>query len=336
MRAILCDEPGRLTLVERPEPRPAAGEVLVRIRRVGVCGTDFHIFRGKQPFLTYPRVMGHELGGEVVAAPPGSAVRPGQTVAIIPYLSCGHCVACRRGRTNCCQSIRVLGVHIDGGLCDHVAVPESNVLPVEGLTVDQAAMIEFLAISAHGVRRAAPGNDDRVLVLGAGPIGMAAMIFAKVRGAQVTALDLRQDRLAFCREQLGVEETVEADAGAEEMLKRITGGDFYDLVIDATGHAASMERGFGYVAHAGTYVFLGIVQGALSFSDPEFHKRETTLLASRNATRQDFETVLAAIRAGQVPTAALNTHRATLEEVPEVLPQWITAGAGLVKALVEV
>jgi 2-desacetyl-2-hydroxyethyl bacteriochlorophyllide A dehydrogenase len=336
MRAILCDEPGRLTLVERPEPRPAGGEVLVRIRRVGVCGTDFHIFRGKQPFLTYPRVMGHELGGEVVEAPPGSAVRPGQTVAIIPYMSCGQCIACRRGKTNCCQSIRVLGVHIDGGLCDYVAVPESNVLPVEDLTVDQAAMIEFLAISAHGVRRAAPGNGDRVLVLGAGPIGMAAMIFAKVRGAQVTALDLRQDRLAFCREQLGVEETVEADSGAEEKLKRNTGGDFYDLVIDATGHAASMERGFFYVAHGGTYVFLGIVQGALSFSDPEFHKRETTLLASRNATRQDFETVLAAIRAGQVPTAALNTHRATLEEVPGVLPQWITADAGVVKALVEV
>ena len=336
MKAIVCEEPGRLALAERPEPKMSEGEVLVRIRRAGVCGTDFHIFRGKQPFLTYPRVIGHELAGEVVEAPAGSALSPGETVAIIPYLSCMRCIACRHGKTNCCQSIRVLGVHIDGGLCDFLAVPERNVVPVGDLSVDQAAMIEFLAISAHGVRRAAPGTGDRVLVVGAGPIGMAAVIFAKSRGATVTALDVRADRLAFCREQLGTDETVEAGAAAGDTLERITGRDFYDLVIDATGNPASMERGFGYVAHGGAYVFLGIVQGDLTFSDPEFHKRETTLLASRNATRQDFETVLAAIRAGQVPTAALNTHRATLEEVPEVLPQWITAGAGLVKALVEV
>ena len=336
MKAIVCEEPGRLAVVERPEPKTGEGEVLVRIRRAGVCGTDFHIFRGKQPFLTYPRVIGHELAGEVVEAPAGSALSPGETVAIIPYLSCMRCIACRHGKTNCCQSIRVLGVHVDGGLCDFLAVPERNVVPVGDLSVDQAAMIEFLAISAHGVRRAAPGTGDRVLVVGAGPIGMAAVIFAKSRGATVTALDVRADRLAFCREQLGADETVEAGAAAGDTLERITGSDFYDLVIDATGNPASMERGFGYVAHGGAYVFLGIVQGDLTFSDPEFHKRETTLLASRNATREDFEAVLAAIRAGRVPTAALNTHRASLEQVPDLFPGWMAPEAGVVKALVEI
>ena len=336
MKAIVCEEPGRLALVERPEPKAGEGEVLVRIRRAGVCGTDFHIFRGKQPFLTYPRVIGHELAGEVVEAFPGSAVTPGQTVAVIPYLSCARCVACRRGKTNCCQKIRVLGVHVDGGLCDLLAVPERNLVPVGDLSVDQAAMIEFLAISAHGVRRAAPGTGDRVLVVGAGPIGMAAVIFAKSRGAAVTALDVRADRLAFCRDQLGADETVEAGAAAGDTLERITGGAFFDLVIDATGNAASMERGFGYVAHGGAYLFLGIVQGNLTFSDPEFHKRETTLLASRNATREDFEAVLAAIRAGRVPTAALNTHRASLEELPDLFPAWMAPDAGVVKALVEI
>jgi 2-desacetyl-2-hydroxyethyl bacteriochlorophyllide A dehydrogenase len=336
MKAIVCEEPGRLALAERPEPRAGEGEVLVRIRRAGVCGTDFHIFRGKQPFLSYPRVIGHELAGEVVEVPPGSTVRSGQTVAILPYLSCMRCIACRRGKTNCCQSIRVLGVHIDGGLCDYLAVPETNVVPVGDLSVDQAAMIEFLAISAHGVRRAAPGPGDRVLVVGAGPIGMGALIFAKSRGAVVTVLDVRAGRLAFCREHLGADETMEADADVEESLKRITGGDFYDLVIDATGNAAAMERGFGYVAHGGSYLFLGLVQGDLTFSDPEFHKRETTLLASRNATREDFEEVLAMIRAGRVPTTALNTHRAALAEVPDLFPQWMSPEAEVVKALVEI
>jgi threonine dehydrogenase-like Zn-dependent dehydrogenase len=225
MKAIVCEEPGRLALLERPDPKVGEGEVLVRIRRAGVCGTDFHIFRGKQPFLTYPRVIGHELAGEVVEAFPGSAVTPGQTVAIIPYLSCMRCVTCRRGKTNCCQSIRVLGVHVDGGLCDLLAVPERNVVPVGDLSVDQAAMIEFLAISAHGVRRGAPGTGDRVLVVGAGPIGMAAVIFAKSRGATVTATDVRPDRLAFCHGKLGADKTVEAGTAAREELERITGGD---------------------------------------------------------------------------------------------------------------
>jgi threonine dehydrogenase-like Zn-dependent dehydrogenase len=175
-----------------------------------------------------------------------------------------------------------------------------------------------------------------VLVVGAGPIGMAAVIFAKSRGTHVTALDVRADRLAFCREQLGADETVEADTGADGTLQRSTGGEFFDLVIDATGNPASMERGFGYVAHGGSYVLLGIVQGDLTFSDPEFHKRETTLFASRNATRDDFEAVLAAIRAGRVPTTALNTHRAQLEELPDRFPAWMSPEAGVVKALVEI
>ena len=336
MRAILCEEPGRLILVARPEPRPAQGEVLVRMGRAGVCGTDFHIFRGKQPYLEYPRVIGHELAGEIAEAPSGSSLKPGQRVAIIPYISCMDCVACRRGKTNCCQRIRVLGVHIDGGLCDYLSVPERNVLPVGDLPLDHAAMIEFLAISAHAVRRASPGAGDRALIIGAGPIGMAAMIFAKVRGAQVTALDMRADRLALCRAELGADAIVEVGEGTDEALKEITKGDFYDLVIDATGNPTSMERGFGYVAHGGTYALLGIVQGNITFSDPEFHKRETTLLASRNATREDFEEVLAAIHAGRVPTASLNTHRAPLEQVPEILPQWMTPEAGVVKALVEI
>lgn len=336
MRAILCEEPGRLALIDRPEPKAAEGEVLVRIRRVGVCGTDFHIFRGKQPFLSYPRVMGHELAGEVVEAPAGSALKAGETVAVIPYVSCLRCVACRKGRTNCCQNIRVLGVHVDGGLCDYVAVPERNVVPAGGLTVDQAAMIEFLAISAHGIRRAAPSAGDKVLVVGAGPIGMAALVFAKARGAHTVALDVRADRLAFCRRELEADETVEAGGDVTGRLKEITGGDMFDVVVDATGSPASMEASFAHVAHAGSYVLLGIVQGDITFADPEFHKRETTLLASRNATREDFEQVRAAILAGSVPTAALNTHRAPLEAVPEAFPGWMAPEAGVVKALVEV
>ncbi len=132
MRAILCREPGQLEIVERPTPLPGEGEALVRIRRIGVCGTDMHIYQGNQPYFVYPRVMGHELSGEIVEAPKGSKLRAGDEVYIVPYLHCGHCVACRVGRTNCCTSLKVLGVHVDGGMCEYMALPEIRAVQGRG------------------------------------------------------------------------------------------------------------------------------------------------------------------------------------------------------------
>jgi 2-desacetyl-2-hydroxyethyl bacteriochlorophyllide A dehydrogenase len=335
MRALLCLKPGELDIVERPRPSPKAGEVLVRIRRAGICGTDLHIYEGSHPFLDYPRVIGHELSGEIAEVGPGCAVAVGQQVYVIPYLSCGTCVACRRGKTNCCQRIGVLGVHVDGGLAEYICVPEHNVVAADGVTLDQAAMIEFLAIGAHALRRANPVEGDRILVVGAGPIGIGCMIFAKLRGGLVTALDRRDDRLAFCRDRLGVNHTVVAGSNAHDALFELTDGDFFDIVIDATGNAGAMMAGFDYVAHGGAYVFVSIVRDTISFADPEFHKRETSLLGSRNATPEDFFQVFQAMRDGFVPTDALVTHRAPLAEAPGRFPVWIKPETGVIKALIE-
>jgi 2-desacetyl-2-hydroxyethyl bacteriochlorophyllide A dehydrogenase len=336
MKAVLCDRPDTLSVIERPEPKPAAGEALLRVRRVGVCGTDYHILGGRQPYLNYPRVMGHELGAEVVEAPAGSALTPGMTVVVVPYLSCGTCRACRRGLTNCCRRISVLGVHQDGGMAEYLAVPVPNVIPAPNLSLDQAAMVEFLAIGAHGVRRAAITAEDSVLVVGAGPIGMAALIFARARGAAVTVMDLRADRLDFSRTELGAEAAVTASPEASEELAALTEGEFFDVVIDATGHLPSIQRGLSFVGHGGRYALLSIVQDDIAFPDPEFHKRETTLLASRNALPEDFAEVMRQIEAGAVPTAALATHRAPLVSAPEFVPVWSTPQAGVIKAILEV
>jgi 2-desacetyl-2-hydroxyethyl bacteriochlorophyllide A dehydrogenase len=336
MRALQCVEPGKLVIIDRPEPSPGPGEVLVRIRRAGVCGTDLHIYEGTHPYLAYPRVIGHELSGEIWATGPGCALAPGQQVYVIPYLSCGVCVACRRGRTNCCQRISVLGVHVDGGMANYICVPERNVVAADGVTLDQAAMIEFLAIGAHAVRRAGPQASDRILVVGAGPIGIGCTLFAKLTGAEVTVLDIRPDRLAFCRDRLGVDHAVSAGADAAAALSRLSDGDFFDVVIDATGSAKPMMTGFGYVAHGGTYVLVSVVRDTISFDDAEFHKRETTLLGSRNATPEDFQAVFRAMRDGLVPTEALLTHRATLAQAPELFPVWITPEAGVIKAIIEI
>lgn len=335
MKALVCDEPGRLTLAERPEPARAEGEVLVRIRHVGICGTDFHIYGGKHPFLEYPRVMGHELSGTVEDAPPGSALKPGDPVYIVPYLSCGTCQACRIGLTNACCNIRVLGVHCDGGMAERVSVPEANVIPTGDIPLADAAMIEFLAIGAHGIRRGAVTARDRVLVTGAGPIGMSALLFARARGASVTVMDMRTDRLAFARDRLGADAVIVADAEAEENARSLTGGAWFDVVVDATGAAPPIERGFGFLAHGARYVLLSVVRDRLTFSDPEFHKREATLLASRNAQPEDFAEVVRQMQAGRIPTRALNTHRGPLADAVGLFSDWSRPEAGVVKAILD-
>lgn len=364
MLTVICETPGVLRAEEKDRPVPAGDEVLLRVRRVGVCGTDMHIFSGNQPYLSYPRVMGHELSGVVESAPEGVGLSPGDPVYVMPYLSCGTCVACRKGKTNCCVNIEVLGVHRDGAFVEYLTVPHQFVHKAEGVTLDQAAMLEFLSIGAHAVRRGEVEPAQRVLVVGAGPIGMAAMIFAGLRGATVTALDTRADRLAFCDEHIGVAATVQigaagahggdgatarASALATEVaaevatevatdkarLSALTNGEFFDVVFDATGNAKAMERGFEFIAHGGKYVLISIVRDTITFSDPEFHKREATLLASRNATAEDFETVLKAMRAGQIPDRALNTHRLPLSDVPTRFADLLRPSASVVKAIVE-
>ena len=335
MRAILCDTPGTLRLIERPRPEPGAGQVVIRVRRMGVCGTDLHIFQGKHPYLEYPRVMGHELAGEVAAVGAGVSLGEGTPVYVMPYLTCGACVACRQGKTNCCTSLQCLGVHCDGGMCDYLALPADRVFPTDGLPLDQAALVEFLAIGAHAARRAEIRGGERTLVVGAGPIGIATATFAKARGAEVTFLDARADRLAFCRDVLGLGDGLAAGPEMRDRLAALTSGDFFDLVFDATGNTGAMEDSFGWVAHGGTLVFVGVVRTDVHFSDPDFHKRELTLKGSRNATIEDFHEVLAAIRAGTAPADRLITHRGTLEEAPARFPEWIRPQTGVVKAMIE-
>jgi 2-desacetyl-2-hydroxyethyl bacteriochlorophyllide A dehydrogenase len=279
--------------------------------------------------------MGHEIAGEIAEAPVGSHFKPGDPVYVMPYLSCGKCSACRKSRPNCCRNIAVLGVHRDGGLAEYLAIPEAFVCSAEGVTLDQSAMIEFLAIGAHAVERVQIQRPCRVLVMGAGPIGIAAALFATARGGTVTAMDSREDRLALCRDVLKVDSVVTVDQHAAERLHQLTQGDMFDVVFDATGNRQAMEAGFSYVAHAGSYVLLSIVNGMISFSDPDFHRREMTLLGSRNATLSDFSRVIQAMRDGSVPTQALNTHRAKLGQLADVLPTWMNSATGVIKGIIE-
>lgn len=337
MKALVCVGPNEVRIEERENPKAGPGEVLLRIRRVGVCGTDFHIFTGKQPFFSYPRLIGHELAGEVVDAPFDSGFRANEIVTVNPYLPCGDCVACRRERPNCCMRVSVLGVHADGGMTEYLAVPAAAVIPVPGLTLDQAAMVEFLAIGAHAVRRAQIEGGARVLVTGAGPIGIGCAMFARIAGAgSVTLLDTSATRLSKAAGSFGFDSCVIAGPDASAELAQITNGEMFDYVFDATGSAAAMNAGLANVAHAGTYVLVGLCLDNLTFADPEFHKRETTLLASRNALHADFEHVIESIRNGAIPTDLILTHRANLADLAEGFPALLAEHETVLKAVVTI
>ncbi len=333
MRAVVCRKPGELALEERPLPDRKADEILLAIRRIGICGTDYHIYEGLHPFLQYPRVMGHELSAEVIEAPKGSGYKSGDALIVIPYLSCGTCVACRRGKTNCCTTLQCLGVHCDGGMAERIALPEANLYPAEGLSLEQAAMVEFLAIGAHAVRRSQLIPGDRALVVGAGPIGIGTALFARLAGADVTLMDAVAETAARVSKITGIESTITAGPDAAERAAELTGGDNFDVVFDATGNAKAMEKSFDFAASGGTYVMVGVVKDRITFSDPELHRRELTLHASRNATREDFDTVVGAMRDGKIPTGEMNTHSCSLDELPDAMARWVHDRVGLVKAI---
>jgi 2-desacetyl-2-hydroxyethyl bacteriochlorophyllide A dehydrogenase len=337
MKTLVCTEPRKFEYQAREQPIPEVNKAVIRIKRIGVCGTDLHAFEGTQPFLSYPRILGHELAGELVSAENAPGFRVGEIVSMIPYFSCGSCVACRAGKENCCTSIQVCGVHIDGGMGEYLSVPSTSLLHSDGLSLDAMALVEPLAIGAHGVRRAAIQPGEFVLIVGAGPIGIGTMEFARIAGAKVIALDVNQQRLQFCREQLKVSYTLDAKGpGVMDQLREITKGDMPAVVIDATGNSNAINTAFHYMSHAGRYVLIGLQRENISFSHPEFHKREGTLMSSRNATREDFEHVINSLKQQRVKPETYITHRCTFEQTTKHFESWLDPATRVIKAMIEI
>jgi len=338
MKTIRLEEPGRLAAFQSdPVPSLQEGEARVRVRRIGVCGTDIHAFHGRQPFFSYPRILGHELGVEVLELSGTAAnVKVGDRCAVEPYLNCGHCISCRRGRPNCCTSLRVLGVHQDGGMREEIVVPANKLHRSATLSLEQLALVETLAIGCHAVNRAQLCAGENVAVIGAGPIGLTVIQFALEAGARVIVLDVNDERLGFCQKQLGVKDVINGTReNPVDALKTLTNGDLPTAVFDATGSPKSMNGAFEFVAPSGRLIFVGLAQADISFNDPHFHRREITLFASRNAVPEDFTRIIKLIEAGRIDTQPWITHRALLAEVPTVFPEWVQPNSGVLKAMIE-
>jgi 2-desacetyl-2-hydroxyethyl bacteriochlorophyllide A dehydrogenase len=338
MYALRLERPESFQRIALPQPpAPAPGEALVRVHCVGICGTDISAYLGKMPFLTYPRILGHELGVEVVDVGEGvTNVRPGDRCSVEPYINDPDSHASRRGRPNCCERLNVLGVHIDGGMRPQFVLPARKLHVAKKLSFEQLALVETLAIGCHAVSRSGLAGDETCLVIGAGPIGLATIEFVKLTGAQPIVADLSRRRLDFCRQKLGIEHVLEPSENLAGDLRERTGGNLPHVVIDATGNPKSMSAACGLIAHGGRVVFVGLTGDEIGFRHSDFHRSEGTLFCSRNALPEDFTRIVQLIESGRLDTTPWITHRCTLAELPEAMPTYLQPDTGVVKPIVAV
>jgi len=340
MRAVQIVQPKTLAAIEIDEPgKPGKGQALVRTHRMGVCGTDISCYLGKFPFFAFPRIPGHELGVEVLEVGEGvTNVKAGDRCAVEPYMNCGECFACRRGSGNCCVNLKVIGVMCDGGLCEKFLIRGEKLHPSAVLHFDQLALVETLAIGCHANDRGAPSKGEHALIIGAGPIGLSTLEFARLTGATISVMDMNEDRLKFVQENYGIQNTVlfKGDGSELDRMKEITGGDLYSVVTDATGNHHSMAAALSYVAPTGSLVYVGITTEAISFNHPLMHRPEATIKASRNALPPDFTRIIKLIETGVINTDRWITHRTTMDNVLNDFESYTRPETGVLKAIIEV
>jgi threonine dehydrogenase-like Zn-dependent dehydrogenase len=336
MRALSIEAPGSAVVVERAEPTLATGEVLVRVAYVGLCGTDLGTFTGKNPLVSYPRVIGHEISGTVVDVAPDVDRAWLQTrVAINPYKHCGECAACVIGRPNACRRNETLGVQRDGALADLVAVPVQRLVCSNRLSLDALALVEPFSIGMHAVVRTGVTAADTVLVLGCGGVGTGAIAAAASRGARVIGLDVDAGKRALARE-FGASATVDATAAdAARQITDLTGGEGPSVVIEAAGSPATYRFALEIVASGGRVGYIGWLKGDVPLEARLIVLKEVTIFGSRNAT-DELAAVVQIFEGGRVDPLRVVTDRVSLEAAPDAMTRWAAAPAGIGKILVAV
>lgn len=337
MKTVILNKPGEFVLDETSEPNaPGPGEVLVRVKHVGICGTDIHAYHGRQPFFDYPRITGHELGVIIEALGDGvEGLEIGQHCSVEAYLAQPGDLAFSRGKTNCTSTTQCLGVHVDGGMRERFILPANKMHP-STLSTEHLALVEMLCIGNHAVERAALLGDETIAVIGAGPIGLGVIQFARQEGTKVIAVDISGERLEKCQRAFPDVQTLQIEPDGEPLVDAFFAKFNFlpEVVIECTGSKASMEASFALPDFSGRIVLVGFQPSDLVFSNPDFHKRELTLLASRNATAHNFKDVIRQLEEGKVNPDTWITHHCTAEEFPGLIEEWIKPEAGLIKGIV--
>ncbi|MBK5277994.1 MAG: zinc-binding alcohol dehydrogenase family protein [Bacteroidia bacterium] len=334
MKYIVCENPNHFSIREGKEPDFTPGNAVLRVKQVGICGTDLHAFKGNQPFFSYPRILGHELATEILEIGQNNiGLSKGDKVVIMPYINCQDCVSCRAGKSNCCQKLNVFGVHVDGGMQEVISLPDRLLIPANELSHDEITIVEPLAIGAHALRRAGTKKGDNVVVMGCGPIGIGIIQLAKYIGATVIAIDINDYRLDLVSKKFNIDLAINALQSPVEKIKEFTGGNLAQTVFDATGSKQAIEGGINYMSHGGSFVLVGLFKGELAFQHPIIHAKETTIICSRNATREDFDFVIKVLREGNFNTGAYITKHVPFEKILSDFDTWASPDSKEVKVV---
>lgn len=338
MNKVVLQKPGEFraeTMESKPEP--GEGEVRVQVEWVGLCGTDIHAYHGRQPFFEYPRILGHELGVVVDLPGPGvESFRVGDHCAVEPYMGEPVDRAFRDGKTNCSRSTQCLGVHCDGGMQSYICVPEDRLHRSNQLSTQALAMVEMLGIGHHAVERANVQESEPVVVVGLGPIGLSVLQFLTLREVPIIGVDMDASRCEWVDRQFSGVQVIQAVKNVsldEEIQKRW--GEGPQVVFDCTGNKESMEQSIFLVDHGGRIVMVGIYKGEICFSDPELHKKELSIIGSRNSTKYNFQQIIALMEEDKIDTGAWITHVCEAEAFPEEVSRWLKPGSGLLKGMLK-
>ncbi|HEX3985000.1 MAG TPA: zinc-binding alcohol dehydrogenase family protein [Acidobacteriaceae bacterium] len=319
MKAVVMHAPADVRVETVPDPTPQPGEALLRVRRVGLCGTDLSSWRGRNPLVSYPRIPGHEIAATIVD--PGNGPLPaGADVTLSPYANCGHCSACRNGRPNACRDNRTLGVQRDGGLAEFLAVPVEKLL-TGNLQLEELCLVEPLTVGAHAVARAHIASHDIVAIFGCGGVGLGAVAASAFRGATTIAIDIDDAKLEIAREAGATHSVNSARQDPGEALAAWTNSRGPDVVIEAVGSPHTFRAAVELVSFTGRVVYIGYAKEPVTYETRLFVQKELTILGTRNALPADFEQVIRMLQQHRFPVARAITI-VPLEQTPDILRAW--------------
>lgn len=332
MKALSLVEAGRVEVVEVPEPRQSEGDLLLKVNVVGLCGTDLNSFRGRNPLVTYPRILGHEIGATVLVG--NSSIPEGTHVCVSPYTSCGICPSCRRGRQNACRNNQTFGVQRDGAITEILSVPPTKVYP-STLPVLELALVEPLTVGFHAVARGRVEASDTVAVFGCGGIGLGAIAGAAFRGARTIAIDLDDSKLQVAR-LAGATDLIHSQReNVSERLRELTHGDGPDVIIEAIGLPDTFRMAVEEVAYTGRVVYIGYAKEPVAYETKLFVQKELDILGSRNALPEDFRHVMQMLEAGSFPVQQAISAVISLDEAPSMLAKWSETPAAFTKIMID-
>lgn len=337
MKTVLINQPGEIKVTETNMPEVKEGEALLKIRYCGICGADVASYTGNQPFTTYPRIPGHEFSAEIVSIPENKlGLKVGDVVTANPYFNCGHCYSCERGFVNCCTDNQTMGVQRDGSFCEYVAMPIERIIPGQGLSAQELALIEPFSIGYHALSRTHIEPTDKVLVVGAGPIGLFALISAKLRGATVYVSDVLDGRLEAAT-GYGADGVINVSKkNLMEEVERITDGKGFDVCVEACGQSVTFLNCIDAAAFAGKIILIGNGKKDTTFLHSILLKKELNVFGSRNSYTKDFKALIQLVASGKVDLMKMVSAVYPMDNADDAFKALVHNDGSLKKVLIEI